>query len=53
MKDGYVYIMSNKIKTVFYIGVTSDIHQRVYDHKNGNGSVFTKKYNCHDLVYYE
>ena len=53
MKDGNVYIMSNKFRTVFYIGVTSDICQRVYDHKNANGSVFTKKYNCHDLVYYE
>jgi putative endonuclease len=53
MKKGYVYIMSNKNRTTFYIGVTSNLNKRIADHKNGVGSVFTKRYNLEDLVYYE
>ena len=52
-QGGYVYIMSNKTRTVLYIGVTNDLHTRVFQHKNKEGSVFTKKYQCHDLIYYE
>ena len=53
MRKGFVYIMSNKNRTTFYIGVTSDIRRRVLEHKTGKGSVFTSKYNLIDLVYYE
>ena len=52
-KGGYIYIMSNKNRTVLYIGVTSTLYWRVLQHKEGSGSTFTKKYNCFDLVYYE
>ena len=52
-KGGYIYIVSNKNRTVLYIGVTSDLYQRIWQHKNGMGSVFTKKYNCTDILYYE
>ena len=52
-KSGYVYIMSNKGRTVLYIGVTSDLEARVTQHKSGEGSVFTRRYNCHDIIYYE
>ena len=45
--------MSNKNRTVLYIGVTSDLEARVQQHKDGEGSAYTKKYKCHDLVYYE
>lgn len=45
--------MSNKKRTVLYVGVTSNLYNRVYEHKTGVGSVFTKKYNCTDLVYFE
>ncbi len=45
--------MSNKYRTVLYIGVTSNLAIRVQQHKAGEGSVFTKKYNCHSLVYFE
>lgn len=52
-KGGYIYIVSNKNRTVLYTGVTSNFHNRIYEHKNGLGAVFTKKYNCTDLLYYE
>jgi len=53
MRKGYVYIVSNKNRTTFYIGVTSDIKRRILEHKTGKGSTFTKKYNLTDLIYYE
>jgi putative endonuclease len=53
MKTYYVYILSNKMRTVLYIGVTNDIERRMFEHKTGHGSVFAKKYNLTDLLYYE
>ncbi len=53
MQKSYVYIMSNNSRSVLYIGVTSDIRKRILEHKNKVGSVFTNKYNCHSLVYFE
>jgi len=52
-KGGYVYILSNKYKTVFYIGVTSDIRTRIYQHQYEIGSKFPNKYKVKDLMYYE
>ena len=52
-KTGYVYIMSNKNRSVLYIGVTSDLGTRINQHHNGDGSGFTLKYRCYDLVYFE
>jgi len=52
-KQGHVYIMTNTYRTTFYIGVTSDLRARVWQHINGEGSEFVKKYKLHDLVYYE
>lgn len=48
-----VYIMTNAHNTVLYTGVTNHLAHRVYEHKNGMGGVFTKKYNVQKLVYYE
>jgi putative endonuclease len=52
-QGGYIYIMTNKWNTVLYTGVTSSLTGRVIEHKEGNGSYFTTKYNCTKLVYYE
>ncbi|HWP82385.1 MAG TPA: GIY-YIG nuclease family protein [Bacteroidota bacterium] len=53
MKTGYVYIMSNFKRTTFYIGVTSDLARRVYEHREGLIDGFTKRYRLKYLVYYE
>ena len=47
MKEGCVYILSNAQKTVLYTGVTSDLINRIYNHKQGRGSVFSSKYRTH------
>lgn len=52
-RGGCVYIMSNQHRTVYYTGVTADLPTRVYQHRSGEGSAFTKQYNCTDLIYYE
>ncbi len=48
----YVYIMSS-LSGALYIGFTSDLRKRVFEHKNDVVDGFTKKYRCHKLVYYE
>lgn len=53
MKQGFVYIMSNKFYGTLYVGVTSDIVKRIYEHKNNLVDGFTKRYNLKNLVYYE
>ena len=50
---GWVYIITNKPHGVLYTGVTSDIAVRIDQHKNGLGSKFARRYNCHRLVYAE
>ena len=49
----YVYIMTNQADHVLYTGVTNDLKKRVWQHRSGIGSEFTKRYNVHKLVYYE
>lgn len=49
----FVYIVTNKNKTVLYIGVTNDLQRRIYEYENSLMPGFTQKYNCHYLVYYE
>ena len=50
----FVYILTNKNKTVLYTGVTNDLTRRFSEHQNGvNRNSFTKKYNCFYLVYFE
>lgn len=50
---GYVYILSNQPRGTLYIGVTSDIYKRIWEHKNKIVEGFTKKYSLDKLVYYE
>ena len=51
---GYVYIITNKNHTTLYIGVTSNIQKRIYQHKNKiYPRSFSAKYNLEKLVYYE
>jgi putative endonuclease len=52
-KQYYVYIATNKINTVFYIGVTNNLVRRIFEHKNKLISGFTAKYNINKLVYLE
>ncbi len=49
----FVYILSNWNDSVLYIGVTSNLPRRLYEHRNGLVDSFTKQYNVHKLVYYE
>ena len=53
MKNYYVYILTNKIKSVLYVGFTDDIVRRMEEHKNKKHDSFTKKYNVFKLVYFE
>ncbi len=52
-KTPTVYILSSKRNGTLYIGVTSDLVQRVWQHKHDVFEGFTKKYGVHTLVYYE
>ena len=51
-KRGYVYIMASQRNGTLYIGVTSDLPGRVWQHKEGVADGFTKKYGCKTLVWY-
>jgi len=52
-KQDYVYILTNQTKTVLYVGVTSNLEKRVYEHKNKHIAGFTRKYKATSLIYYE
>ena len=51
----YVYMLTNKAKTVLYTGVTHNLKERLYYHKNPEpySKAFTAKYRCFYLIYYE
>ncbi|MBI5102951.1 MAG: GIY-YIG nuclease family protein [Nitrospirae bacterium] len=54
MKENfYVYILASQKRGTLYIGVTSNLAKRIYEHKNDVVEGFTKKYGVHRLVYYE
>ncbi|MBK7560394.1 MAG: GIY-YIG nuclease family protein [Chitinophagaceae bacterium] len=48
-----VYILSNFARTVFYFGMTNNLERRIWEHRNNEGGVFTSKYKCHFLLFYE
>jgi putative endonuclease len=51
----YVYILTNPTKTTLYVGVTSDLNRRLYEHSSGRGdaSKFSGKYQTDLLMYFE
>ena len=53
MKQYYVYILASKRNGTLYIDVTNDLLRRVWEHKNDLVEGFTRKYQVHNLVYYE
>jgi putative endonuclease len=52
MKNYYVYILSNKSKTL-YTGITNDLIRRIFEHKHKLVEGFTKKYNITKLVWFK
>jgi putative endonuclease len=52
VKAGYVYIMASRRNGTLYIGVTSDLVKRAWEHRNGVVPGFTRKYGCKLLVWY-
>ena len=53
MAGGYVYILTNRPNGILYVGVTSDLIRRVYEHRSGFVDGFTKRYGLKRLVYFE
>jgi putative endonuclease len=51
--SGWVYILTNKPNGILYTGVTIKLPQCIFDHRNGQGGAFTRKYKLHRLVYVE
>ena len=49
----YTYILASKRNGTLYVGVTSDLIKRMYQHRNNLVGGFTSKYQVHRLVYYE
>jgi putative endonuclease len=49
----YVYMMTNPRRTALYTGVTNNLLRRGWQHRNGVGGRFTKRYHCTQLVLYE
>lgn len=52
-KQGFIYILASKRRGTIYIGVTSDLAKRIWQHKNNTVEGFTDKYDVKLLVYYE
>lgn len=52
-KQPTIYILASKRNGTLYIGVTSNLIKRIWEHKNGITGGFTQKYDVHLLVYYE
>jgi len=53
MEKAYVYILSNYQQKTLYIGVTTNLKRRLYEHKNKIYKGFTEKYNVNMLLYFE
>ena len=49
----YVYILASQKNGTLYVGHTDDLSRRIFNHRQGRGSVFTRKYKVRRLVWYE
>ena len=49
----YIYIITNKSKTVLYIGLTNNMRARLYEHRTGFNNGFASRYKVKNLLYYE
>lgn len=49
----YVYLITNKSNSVFYIGITNNLVRRIYEHKGKFVEGFSRRYNLEKLIYYE
>ena len=52
-KEYFVYLVASKKRGTLYTGITSNLIKRIYEHKKGVAEGFTKKYQVHQLVYFE
>ena len=52
-KQPCVYLLASRRNGTLYVGVTSNLLKRVYEHRNGLADGFTRRYGVHDLVWYE
>ncbi|MGN5375630.1 GIY-YIG nuclease family protein [Sphingomonas hankookensis] len=52
-RSAFVYIMASGHNGTIYVGSTTDLVKRIFDHRNGTVDGFTKERNCHRLVWYE
>jgi putative endonuclease len=52
-KSSYVYILASGLNGTLYVGVTSDLVKRVWQHREGLAEGFTKRYGIKHLVWYE
>ena len=53
MKNYYIYILASRRRGTLYVGITSNLLKRVYEHKKEYIDGFSKRYNTKKLVYYE
>jgi putative endonuclease len=52
-RQGFIYLLTNSSNNVFYVGVTSNLIKRAYEHREKVIEGFSKRYNLNKLVYYE
>jgi len=53
MREYYVYILASRRNGTLYVGVTNDLARRAFEHREGAGAIFTRRYAVGLLVYYE
>ena len=53
MQQYFVYIATNKINTVLYVGMTNNVEHRIYQHSHKTNPGFTSRYNVNKLVYFD